>query len=252
MSKKQKKTNFNKIRELIERIDATTGIFFLKDPCEKISIKEKLLMATFPILVFNEGFLFVSTLLVTNFSLISVIFTSSLFLTFLLLFGTLAKFTCNKSVLKELLNWCESLYDVPVKFNKLVHKPAEARLISIGRMSLNTMRVTRFTLLFNSSMITIGFAIIGIFLPESIYPKFSPPIPFFLPFTNQQTWTAFISTVLVIFHMATHISIMSGFVLAFFYCISIHILGFLDIILDVIGKIKEDMLINLRAFPDKL
>lgn len=252
MSPTKNKVNFTKIRELIHQMDTIAGLLLFRNLSRKSDGKEKFIKATLPAQVVVDIFMCVSTLIVSNFNLISIIFVSSVSMTYCFLFVTLKKFIVNKTVLRGLVKWCESLYDVQEKFNKATHKTVETHLVSIEKLSFRMMKAQQLIIYINSFNITCGFALIGQILPENIYPKFSLPVPIYLPFKNQNTWTAFLSTVLAQTIMANHISIMSTYVLGVFYCTVIHVLGFLDIVQELVAKMNGEMRSKLKSFDDEV
>ena len=93
-------------------------------------------------------------------------------------------------------------------------------------------------------MAVIVFAIIGLFLPEEIYPKYTTPLPFCLPIKNRDNWIVYSVTLFIqiISNFTTGIHFIYSFCI--FITISFHIMGYLDIILEVIEEIKSYLLIE--------
>lgn len=173
-------------------MDTALGIFLFKDPSCKMTLKDKCLSLTFSAYLLLFILLTVPTLIITNFKMIHVIFCVSLLTLMLLWCFTIKTFMWNKSVLQDLFEWCESLYDVKKKFHDLIKETAEIQLVVMEKRSLKMIYSLRTFIYVDAFIVTIGFAFIGtIFLPENIYPKYSTPLPYFLPFTNQDTWIAF-------------------------------------------------------------
>lgn len=83
------KVSFIKIRKLIEQMDAVAGMFLLKDPSMKKTIKEQLFLLAVPLNIITYLFMMISTMVITNFDLLSVIFSLSILTTYILLYTLL-------------------------------------------------------------------------------------------------------------------------------------------------------------------
>lgn len=139
----------------------------------------------------------------------------------------------------EQISWCEKLYDTEKSFPGVVRKLAETHLISIEMRSLKALKFLRNFLYLAGICCTVGITIVGLLLPEHIYPKFTLPVSFYLPFKEQQSWHAFITTVLAHAKVTIDTASLANYIFGVFFCISIHILGFLDIVKEIVGKMKE-------------
>lgn len=246
------KPNFDRVWSLLQQMDSLAGVFLFRDSSSKPKSKlEKLLSLILPAQAILSIFIFTSTLIVTKFALINIIICVSFAMPFLMCDATLVKFYTNKKTLKNLIDWCRSLYDVEKKFSLLVREIAETHLETIERRAFKIVRLLQITFYFNACLASIGFVIIGHFLPENIFPKFSVPLPFYLPFNDQRTWLAFITTVVTQTFFAIIVTTLGIFIFGVLFCIAIHILGFLDIILGVIQKMKREMQTNVEVEVQK-
>lgn len=117
-----KKVSFTKIWKFIQQMDSLVGQFLFKDPSEKFSRKDQLLVLSFPVFAFLFVFLMGSTLIITKFRLISMIFCFSLSSAYFQFYVTIVNLIRRKSTLKDLFEWCSSLYDVNKKFHNMVQK----------------------------------------------------------------------------------------------------------------------------------
>lgn len=133
MRKIKEKTSFETIWKYIKFMDTVIGLFLFQDPSKKRTVLEKFLSFTLIRQAIPVTILIVSTLIVFNFKLISVIFVASLMTFEMAWYFTLGTMILKKEVLKDVLKWCEGLYDVEKRFHKVVQKAAEIHLISMER-----------------------------------------------------------------------------------------------------------------------
>lgn len=237
----KKKTSFTRIRRLIEQFDTVAGLFLFKQLGTTKSKTEKLLMTTWP----GHGIALitfaVSTIVITNFALISFILSIATLSIATTLHVTIIGMIRNKGTLKDLLGWCESLYDVEKYFSKRVQKIAEPHLTKLEGQTLKLLKLLSNVMYADAICITIGLATIGMFLPEKIYPKFSLPILLYLPFKKQNTWHAFITTLLIQTKVCIDSASLITFIFGIFFCIVIHTLGFLNIVKEFVQNMKHDL-----------
>lgn len=248
MEKPNKNVNFDNIWQRMKFIDFAVGLFLFKDPVEKISPFFKFLAQTQARHAILLPLFITSTLVITNFELISVIFVASLITLMMPLHFTLLNCTMKKEKLKELFKWCGDQYDVQNYFHPRVQKIADAQMLATERFTVTTLKWLRILLYVDNIGYSLGFPIIGYFLPEHIYPKFSPPVPFYLPFSNQQTWMAFISNILFITILCIDAATITIYCLFIFVCSSIQIIGYLDIVLATVKKMRVDLMAKVKRF----
>lgn len=233
----QEKVNFERIWKILKGLDAAIGVFAFKDSAQR-TILENLLKLTVPRHVFLWSFLVVSTLILTDFQLISVILTGSTSTVMLACYTVII--ISKKTTFKKVIKWCEKLYDVEEKYHKVVQKSAETHLISIETRVTKILKWLRIVLYIDAVGFTFGFAIIGYFLPDIIYPKFSLPVPFYMPFEKQDTWLTFMTTVVVQTIVAVDTATMAIYLWGVGLCGLIHILGYLELVQEMADQITLD------------
>lgn len=246
------KPNFTRIRKFILQCNATFGIFLFRDPSVQKTGLEKLLSLIWPTQAIVLVLVLITTLFVTNFALISIILFGAIVCCVGFLYFTLTKMIWDKEILISFLKWCEHLYDIENKFPDVIQEMAETHLISMEMRIFKMLKWLRNILYVNSSFVTLGVTIVGMFLPERIYPKFTLPVCFYLPFKEQHSWHAFITTVLVETGIGVTCAILSNIIFGLFFCISSHILGFLDLIKEVVAKMRQKMLIKFDESKSSL
>lgn len=251
MLNKKKKVSFDKVWEVIQQTDIAVGLFLFKDTSIKLSRKEKFLAKVVPANATIITILVVSTLIITNFKLINVIFCVSHLTPFVSVYIIILKLKWNKNTLKDLVKWCENLYDVDKKYHELIREIAEKHVVLMERRTLKMLKWLKTTLYVEAFGVILGYALVGQLLPEKIYPKYSLPLPYYLPFKDQETYTAFITT-LVVQLVLSILSVPIGtYVFGVFYTLVIHILGTLDIIQEFVEKKKVDMVLSLKPSEEE-
>lgn len=246
MLHQRKKLTFTKVQYFLKQMEANLGVYIVRDPCTKKNYKDRifsLVLLTYAIL---SSFLVFATLVITKWQLLSIIMCASIFSICIGLEISVWKLIWNKNMLNHLFKWCESLYDVNQKFDISIRSMAETHVALMQKRTLLTLKWLKRILYADALSVSLGYAFIGIFLPENIYPKLSPPLPFYLPFNEQNTWISYITTTTAQTIVSIQAAIISHFIYGVFFCIFIHIIGSLDIITDIVDKIKEDTEKSLR------
>lgn len=248
MAKSNVKPSFFNILKFFKRIDTILGLFLLKDSSWKKTTLERFFSLTLKRHVLFSTFLFISTLIVSNFNLISVIFCAC-FLSFeLTWFVAMKTMISKKATFYYILAWCEDMYNYETKFCTKIQEIASAQLASTERKTMKVIKWFAILLYVENVAYTIGVAIIGFFLPERMYAKYQTPIPFYLPFNNQNTLLAYSSTVFVGFMVCIDGAAMTIYTATSFFCITFHILGYLDIIVIAAKQMKTEMWSNYKFF----
>lgn len=241
MSNKRKRVTFARIWKLIQETDTALGVFLFRDSKETTSIEKWFFTLTLPTLAILTLTLVISTVFATNFKLIYVILVFSMLSSIVTLFIVVFRIFLGKEQLKSFVKWCEDLYDIPIKYHPAVETIAESHLISTESHTVKIIQLTRTLFYVDNFGITMGIAFIGLFLPENVYPKYSPPVPFYLPFPNQETWLAFITTTLTETIIAVHVATLAIFIISAVFCIILHVLGYLDMIQAIAQKAKLEI-----------
>ncbi|XP_063709139.1 uncharacterized protein LOC134837683 [Culicoides brevitarsis] len=235
--------SFDRIWKLIQESDITFGSFlFTKEAQVKSpSVIVKLLKLQTPLNAFLIAFGMISTVVMTNFNITSVIFCLTVSVTSCGFFLSYWILIISRQGIKDLLEWCRKLYDVNRKFQGEVKVIAENRLVQTEAFTVKVFKWIRNLLLFNGIFCCTGGSIISFFLPDDIVPKFEIPVPFMLPFPDQHTWICFITSVVVCQIALVYIALGIIFLSFLFLCITLHILGFCDVILESIEEMKNDL-----------
>lgn len=233
---------FKDVFHLIRQLETTIGVCLYKeDRSEGRTWKEKLFVLTIPSHICFVILFAFSTPYVLNYSLISIIITgSTLALCCQNLLGTSLMYTKGDQS-RALVNWCRSMYGIEQKYHPRIQVLADKHVRKCHKYAKLIIKVYRLFLYLDAFAITLGFAIVGIFLPESIYPKFSFPLPFLLPFKNQETYLCYCLTLLTQFKTTVDVASLGIFVYVMMYVLSIHHVIYLDIIKESVGVFQRDV-----------
>ncbi|XP_063704234.1 uncharacterized protein LOC134833736 [Culicoides brevitarsis] len=173
----------------------------------------------------------------TNFKLIYVIFCSTICLDACIVLVGVEK--CARKI-KNLLNWCADFYNIEGKY----FGDLKNRKIELRRKIVKMLKWFQKGIYLEASLISVGFTVTKIFLPESILPRYALPLPLFLPFEDQcQTfafWTTMSFQTLFLFTTAPLFIYFCGH----FLCLILHIFAFLDLIKDAAHEMKKDLVKN--------
>lgn len=244
------KVTFKRIGELIQQFDTVIGLFLFKEPTGSKTRIEQFYSLTLPGHALAIVVLMVSTLFVTNFSLISIIYTSATSMIAAMMQFIVRKMIRNKNNFKDMLVWCEDLYDMEKNFPETVLKAAEIHLRAVERRTCKAIKLIRAIIYVAAVMDTIGFAIVQVLLPDEMFPKFSLPMLFYLPFKEQNSYLAWITTVLVQLKVCIDAAAMITYIFGIFFCIVLHVLGYLDIVKETVEHLKQDLLVNIKGFDE--
>lgn len=245
--------NFRKIRAIIEKLEASVGLYLLKDsPVEK-TFKERIRSYIVSTQIFFVSLLLLTTVIITDFELISIILCISMVLSQINLHSCIIQCKRKKHVIRNIFRWCEDLYDVQRKFPESLHRTCELRLRITEKRTLLVIKWMGVLFSVDAIAATVGYAFVGLFLPESIYPKYSAPLPYYLPFKQQNTIWSFIITVSVQTFVCFYSLLFISFLYSIFFCILIHILEYMNIIHEFIKNVKKDLKrdINQLALEDE-
>lgn len=242
MDRPYTKEKFKDLFELIRELEITIGVRLYKENrVESRNWKEKLLTLTIPSHIFCVIIFSLSTPYVLHYSLISLIITAStLTLCCSNLLGT--TLMCTKGdKSRALVNWCRDMYDIKRNYHQKVQSIADKHIRTCHKYARWIIKGYRLFLYADAFAITLGFAIVGIFLPESIYPKFSFPLPFYLPFKNQETYLCYCLTLLFQFKTTVDVASLGIFVYAMLYVLAIHHFSYLDIVKEAVELMQHEI-----------
>lgn len=145
----------------------------------------------------------------------------------------------------QIFDWCGGLHETKKNFHPLIHGVAQKRIEWAHKSSIKVIKLLAFILYGDTFSITICFAVLGLWLPESIHPKYEPPLPFYLPFEEQNTLRSFVITTLCQTKCTFDLATFYLIVLGSFYVISINIFAYLNVISDSIKMLDEFVQLEL-------
>lgn len=159
MVNSRKKLSFSRVWGFILQFDKDIGIYLFENKNGKewhISSLAKLASALFTVTV-------ITTMIITNFGVINIIFCISVLVTYISLFIGTLKIIWNKITLKQIFEWCDSLYDIDNKFHRVVQKTAEAHLTEIEAKTVKLLKWMRRIFYADALFASLGFGVISIF-----------------------------------------------------------------------------------------
>lgn len=192
----REKVNFDRIFKFIQQSDTVIGLFMFRDSATKKTILDRFFSLTIPTQVVFDSVMITATLFVTNFAMLNVILCILMGVTLFFLNVFIFSLIRNKKTFKGLVEWCRGLYDFENKFDKRISKMIENQLIITEKKTVYVIKWFRFGVYADYIAFVIGYPLIGHFLPENIYPKYTLPCPYYLPCEDQKTWIAFGTTLL--------------------------------------------------------
>ncbi|XP_063708809.1 uncharacterized protein LOC134837369 [Culicoides brevitarsis] len=145
-------------------------------------------------------------------------------------------------MIRKQLEWCGNLDQLWENEKYKLVLGNKNSLNEIRKVTIKFLKYSRPFFVGTGMFSSIGALFLGLILPESIYPKFSLPIPFVLPFKDQENW--------IVFGATAAIQVVITIVFVFFICflleinisIILHFLGMLDIVREIIEKLGNEIL----------
>ncbi|XP_063706381.1 uncharacterized protein LOC134835433 [Culicoides brevitarsis] len=247
----KEKISFDAIWKRLKFMDAAVGLFLFRDPSEKVSPWLKFLTRVQLRHAILVPLVLISTVVITKFALINIIFCFSLVTLLLPLHCTLISCESKQKNLRRLFKWCASLYDVKRSFREQIREIAATHLASLEKRASFALKWLTIILYIDNAGYSLGFAIIGICLPDDIYPKFKLPVPFYFPFSVWENWPAFLLTIFGQFIIAFDGASITIYAFGLYFCTCFHVLCYLDIILASVRQLRKEMLANLEGFVIK-
>lgn len=232
-------SDFKQIWKLIKQIDRITGLFMFKDGA--LTKREKLQHLIMPLHCILVIILIISTLWISKLSLLSILLCSTILQSTLTVYYIMLNMAQNKGLLRSCFEWCRDLDKLWEQETYRRVLGDKSHLIAVRKLILKINTFMRQIIIAETIIGTIGFVAIGYFLPENIYPKFTLPIPFYLPFTHQETWFAFSVTLTFQFVAALYFILFALFFFEVFFALVIHMIGMLDIVLEIVRKLSYDL-----------
>lgn len=160
-------------------------------------------------------------------NLVLLILSGSAFTIYMTASNGLLTFILRKYDYLTVVNWC-----------KMVLERNTPRLVKARAMSYKYVKINIGMCYYLGTTCTLLPAILGLFLPEEVYPKYTPPMPFMLPFLNPQSWFTWgLNTIVQTF--AIYIYDAIGAIIFSFICVHyVALLAYVDEIVDKIGEMK--------------
>lgn len=240
VKKRKNDESFDDIWEMIRKVIIVAGIFVFPGITKNVWLKRALMLNA----AISFGIVLIlayGTFELNNYSLISHILVHSILINYVtVLYGCFC-IKRNEMKMLEFFNFCANLYKYRETFHRTQYDIVKRQLTWAHKWTVRIIQGAAFVLWVDSTMITLGFAFVGYFLPESIYPKLSAPMPYYYPFKNQKTWPVFLVTLVSQFKCAMDLSSIHLLLLSIFYTISIHIHSHLNIIKQTIELMGKDL-----------
>lgn len=222
--------SFNDILQIFETTDFVSGVFLFRQTTEW-TWKEKLARMNALLCPLMSLVLMYGTIHSGKYpTVLGWIFVSSRLVIEMTVYTLVYSCLANKKQMNDLFEWCEKMYVIRRTFHPKVQVIAEEKVRWMHRWSSKMLQFYVNSFIFNILFMTIGITTIGWMLPDTIYPKFTLPLPYFLPFENQESWTVFIVTFIMQIVLSIVIACMTVGALGIVFAAAIFIVNFLEII----------------------
>lgn len=237
--------DYNLMWSVLKALDQLCGVYMMSKDSTQLPLWRRVCR----VLNFVSFFGFMALLLYNAYTqrkdLIILILSLSGFVIFATSTSVNIKYFEMQENFVKVLEWCRKVFDGKhprvVKARKLC---AKVVLINIGLCY------------FLGTTCTILPAIIGIFLPEDVVPKYTPPMPFHLPVLDSQTWIAFWLNTLLQSAGVSMYDTLDGILFSIFAMHYIALVPYCDKIIDKVEEFGEIILAesikNDERIPQKL
>ena len=233
--------NFEKILGFMKIVDKASGLFQFREN-NHLSKTDRFLQVFCPLFVIEILVFAISSPFVCRYQKATIIvLTISNLQTCFACFYIRYKLSHDHHLFKKLLKWCQKVDDISKNFHPVLHDFAFKKFNQVTKNSYNFTKGIVIGFTADAFCVTILFAIVGTLLPESIHPKFSPPLPYYLPFKNQESWFTFITTVLFQFKCSYMVGVLAAYSMSILVTTSMHIFGYLDVIVHSLGMLKTQL-----------
>lgn len=245
----QKVEKFQDILKIFKTTDFISGVFLFRDRpngqwtmTKDWTLREKIARINFLMYPFVSCILMYGTIYSKRYStLLGLIFVSSRLAIDTTVWTMLFCCVRKREKIGEIFDWCVRMYSAKKTFHSKVQEVAHEKLLNMHQLGRKLLKVFLWSFHFNVFCMVIGITMIGFFLPDNIYPKLSLPLPYFLPFKQQNSWPVYMISLVV----QINYSIVSGSQtivgLAIIYIISLYIVIYLEIIYRSIGLMKTEL-----------
>lgn len=185
--------------------------------------------------------LFVTTAFTSNDLLLMILQTVAVTLYTTFMSGILM-LKINKDDTQKILQFCRQMYDIEGFFHEKFQAIARKH-IEIAHDRSRAVLKWIVNLLFYNVIVMIPFmATITFLLPDSMFPKYSLPLPFKIFFLDgRKTLWAYISTIVAQAIVSLQISMGAAILYSVILAFILHVFAYLDIVVDVIEMMNEDI-----------
>lgn len=232
--------------ELLTKLDYLCGTELFEEHHAKTFKRKLYLSLILPSFIITALTLLISTLFVQDFSLTSIIVTTSIAGLCIDPWYLMVFVSRNKDSIKNVLHWCETFYDSN-SYPLVMQKVAVARMDRTQKLSLFIMKLLVGVFMITGFMTTVGVAMLNLVLPESVVPKFTLPLPLYLPFRGEATWVTFCLNLILQVKISLEVCLFGSLGLTIFLCIVTHCFAMLDITKETV-EMMGDQLLSRRRF----
>lgn len=157
--------------------------------------------------------------------------------------------TANNGIINFLLR--KEDYMTVVVWCKKILEQNTPRMVKARAMSYKYVKINIGMCYYLGTTCTLLPTVVGFFLPEEMYPKFTPPLPFMLPFLEPQSWFTWgLNTILQTFAIYLYDAV--GAIIFSFICVHYAtLLAYVDEIVDKIGVLKMKLIESRREMNVK-
>lgn len=230
--------SFQDIYKLIQEQDIQNGVFILtefKPTLRNICTRAFLIIGIILELCFTYSAFVGKDLLLIILQSIALTMYISLFTYFTLLH-------MKKEHTQQMFDFCHEIYDLEKNFHVKVRESAKKHANIAYIRSRFLIKWTVILFYSDALFMTIGVALIGHFLPDNIYPKYSLPLPYSLSFfENQETPLAFYFTVFAQCICVFQVVIAGALLASTLFAVVFHLFAYMDIINEIIGMMGQEM-----------
>lgn len=141
-----------------------------------------------------------------------------------------------------LIEWCRAIHDNEDYFHRKVRLVAKRCFSITGHRSMKILKIFTLVLVFDGFACTILFTVISNILPDGmLLEKYHPPFPFDLPFLNEATWKSFTINLVIQTVGIVNGVLLGNAVMSIYFVIFLHLLTYLDVILEVVNNFDYAM-----------
>lgn len=231
--------HFEDIWKSIVRINSFAGLFTFKE--NEITNRKETFYKWFSCLSYiGINIILINTVYIDRSNLMNFIISSGVLAVSLIIgFSCFSLVRYQRSYL-ELIDWCRNVYLLD-QYHALVSPEASSQCEKASKFCNRVINLIFVAFTTDALCITLGFAIVDQLLPYHIFGKYQPPIPFYLPFLEQNNWITFTITLIIQTSGLYILAECYTYLLAIIITISIHFTVYLDLINETIVQMKLNL-----------